>query len=737
MRLLTTLTIAFVLASCCALAQGAGTRVVSGSVVAADGTPLVGATVRAYVAGTDDVLVPTKYGAIAGEEGRFELALPVDSSYVLEATSLGHSAARVIVGREDIAVTIELREDRLLTQQVQVRAARRTRSVEDACCRVESIREEVQQHAPFSPSAIDVLRRYSSCTSTRVACALDNSQSIRLRGLEPTYINVLVDGVPVISGLGTIYGLGMIPAHALQTISIAEGASSGRYGNGAVSGIVDLQTRPPTEFPELTVSGNLADHAIGLPGERDFNVSYTGLAGDVGIAAFGSVNVHDRDLELPGDYQRVAALVKGNVLLDGATEITVSALAGREHRESWVRAPTELHERVTTKRADISARAAHTFADEAELQAVTLFSVTGLDALMLGRLVDATQTIGYARATYQREAGDHLLTVGTELRIDRLGVANGPSIAYSTDVASAFVQDELILSDMWTVMGSARVDHHGLAGTIFSPRGSLMFEPDPNLTMRLMAGTGFKGQATFDEQPHRALHGQSRWSANDAFDFERSFTLNYDVSYSFVLGDAVGVDANFNTYYTTITGKAVAHPDSLAAGAIFMVNSDQPTRLAGLELQLRPTFGEHFSGSLALSLIDYRMRSSNGSFERIPLAPSFNLDASLMYRHAELDLTSEIWASHVGSQQLVSNILGIGESTPYTLVNARVEKGFGPLAVYLGVNNILGHLQSTTMPLVYSGETGIVTDNVWGPTEGREGFIGFRLTIGGAGDVAE
>src|SRR5690606_26227624 len=99
-------------------------------------------------------------------------------------------------------------------------------------------REEVQQHAPFSPGVVDVLRRYSSCTSSRISCAIDNSSSIRLRGLEPTYIRVLVDGLPAFSGLSTFYGLSMMPSHALQIIRISEGASSGMHGNGAISGVV-------------------------------------------------------------------------------------------------------------------------------------------------------------------------------------------------------------------------------------------------------------------------------------------------------------------------------------------------------------------------------------------------------------------------------------------------------------------------------------------------------------------
>jgi hypothetical protein len=226
--------------------------------------------------------------------------------------------------------------------------------------------------------------------------------------------------------------------------------------------------------------------------------------------------------------------------------------------------------------------------------------------------------------------------------------------------------------------------------------------------------------------------GDLRWVANRSLEFERSFTLNYDISYSFMLGDEFGVDANFNAYHTNIDGKAVPHADSLRAGALYMINSDEPARLMGIELQLRPSFGEHWSGSIALAVIDYRIRSAAGSMDRIPLAPSLNLDASLMFSDRDAGIAAEVWGSHVGSQRLPENPFGFEESTPYTLVNARFEKSFGSVAAYVGAANIFDVAQEATMPLVYASETGLVSENVWGPVEGREFFVGLRWTFTGA-----
>lgn len=705
----------------------AGVPTATGRIVDAESREaLVGATIR-LLRPDSSGFVATDRGAIAGPDGEFRIARTEAGVATVDVSMLGFATRRATIEPgEHTVIALEPRD--MIERQVNVRAARRTRSVEDACCRVESIREEVQQHSPFSPSAVDVLRRYSSCTSTRVSCAVDGSQSIRLRGLEPTYITVLVDGMPAISGLGTFYGLGIIPSQALQTISISEGASSAAAGNGAVSGVVDLQTRVPTEERELIVSGNLGGNGV-APEERDINASFTGMLGDVGIASFVSVNNHrDDDGSIEGGYDRIAGLAKANLMLDDATELTATLLGGTERRVGRPVILGGLEESAEHTRLDLSSSLARTFDDESELVARALVSSTRLDARYPASRLDANQTVLYGSVVHTRDIGDHTLILGVEGRDDRLR-ADGATIDYSSTTLSAYLQDELFLSDAWAVLASLRFDRHSRAGEILSPRGAIRFEPVANLTMRLMAGSGFKAQALFDEEEHRALHGGYRWRQNDDFGVERSFTFNYDVSYSFVIGESIGLDANFNAYHTSIDGKAVVQSDSLATGTLFMVNGEQPARLAGLELQLRPTFGEHWSGSLALSLVNYTMRDGQGVYQPMPLAAPLSIDGSLLYHDAESGIGAEVWASHIGAMRLPAFESGPTESNPYTIVSLRLEKDLGPTTLHAGVQNLLDASQEPTTPFVSGGAESYSASTIWGPLEGRTFFVGVRSRI--------
>ena len=161
-------------------------RVIYGH-VADEGTldPMVGVTIRVVSFG-DDTTGVSRYGTFSRADGTFELKLPRSGPVTLEARHLTYRPMRITVAAGEEATEFYLEPELRSEKPVVVEGIRRSRSVEDACCRVESIHEEVQQHAPFSPSVNEVLRRYSSCTSTRISCAVDNSASIRLRGLEPT-----------------------------------------------------------------------------------------------------------------------------------------------------------------------------------------------------------------------------------------------------------------------------------------------------------------------------------------------------------------------------------------------------------------------------------------------------------------------------------------------------------------------------------------------------------------------
>ena len=61
-----------------------------------------------------------------------------------------------------------------------------------------------------------------------------NTGDIRIQGLEGPYTMVLIDGMPIVSGLGTVYGLNGIPSALIERMEVVKGAASTLYGSEAV-----------------------------------------------------------------------------------------------------------------------------------------------------------------------------------------------------------------------------------------------------------------------------------------------------------------------------------------------------------------------------------------------------------------------------------------------------------------------------------------------------------------------
>lgn len=713
-------------------------RTITGIVLGAEsGEALPGATIE--LVQFDSTGASTRLGVGMGADvnGRFRLVSPVALNLGLRVSALGHYATTLKIADTEDSVVVRLYASEAdFEPAVEITGVRRSRSVEDGCCRVESIQEEVQQHAPFNSSPIESLRRYSSCTFGRTVNTIDGLGTISLRGLEPTRVGMLLDGAPVYTGPGTFYGPTLIPSHALQTIVIAEGASSGRYGEGALSGVVDMQTRQPTELDELTGSFNLLGDETG-PDQYDLNLGYTGMVGNVGLALFGSYNEHavttpgdpSRLTTLSRDYRRFSGLAKMNLLIDPKTELVGTLLGGREERTGTVAdgEVTPFERSVGMNRFDGLLSLARLIGDDGEVRVKGSFSRLDLSQ---DAGVDIGQSLIYGEAVLTEQTGDHSLEVGLGGRSDNVTSEGRDDLSYDNGLLFLYAQDVVALGEDVSLLGSLRLDHHSGPGLTASPRLAISYALTNDISMRLMAGEGFRGEGTFDED-YRTLFGTLTWRPNRELDHEVARTINYDVNWSWVPSTSVGLSGNLNFYYTAITGRMTADTDSLEAGTLFLRNSSEPAFLRGFEWQSRANFEGGLGVSVAFSLIDYRRETPSGEQVRVDFSPGFNLDGVLTWQNDDLGLLVEGWGSLVGPQSVPYDVDGENRSPAYTLLNLRVEKEIGPIGFYLGAQNLLDERQVDHSPLIHLTAGRPEGTGGWGPLEGREFFTGVRWRIGG------
>ena len=76
----------------------------------------------------------------------------------------------------------------------------------------------------------------------QINCGVCGTNDIHINGMEGPYTLVLINGMPVMSSLSTVYGLNGIPTSLIKQIEIIKGPSSTLYGTEAVAGIINIRS---------------------------------------------------------------------------------------------------------------------------------------------------------------------------------------------------------------------------------------------------------------------------------------------------------------------------------------------------------------------------------------------------------------------------------------------------------------------------------------------------------------
>jgi outer membrane receptor for ferrienterochelin and colicins len=60
---------------------------------------------------------------------------------------------------------------------------------------------------------------------------------------------ILIDGMPIVSSLSTVYGLSGIPQSLIKRIEVVKGPASTLYGSEALAGLINVITKDAGSAP--------------------------------------------------------------------------------------------------------------------------------------------------------------------------------------------------------------------------------------------------------------------------------------------------------------------------------------------------------------------------------------------------------------------------------------------------------------------------------------------------------
>ncbi|HRF39444.1 MAG TPA: TonB-dependent receptor plug domain-containing protein, partial [Saprospiraceae bacterium] len=86
-----------------------------------------------------------------------------------------------------------------------------------------------------------------------INCNVCNTGDIQINGIEGVYTQILLDGMPIVSGLGTVYGLMGIPNSLIERIEVVKGPAGTLYGSEAMAGQINIITKNSLSAPRFSL----------------------------------------------------------------------------------------------------------------------------------------------------------------------------------------------------------------------------------------------------------------------------------------------------------------------------------------------------------------------------------------------------------------------------------------------------------------------------------------------------
>lgn len=596
-------------------------------------------------------------------------------------------------------------------------------------------------------------------------CNVCNTGDIHINGLEGPYTLVLIDGMPIVSGLSTVYGLSGIPNSLLERIEIVKGPASSLYGSEAVGGLINIITKNPNNAPvfsadafanswgelnvDLGFKGNIGKTASVLTGVNYFNYSNPI---DNNHDNFTDVTLQDRI----SVFQKWNFNRKNNKLFSMAGRFFYEDRWGGEMQwEKKYRGGDEIYgESIYTKRWELLG------AYELPIVEKMLFSFSytnhDQNSVYGNMPYPAQQRIGFGQLSWDKKINNHDLLFGTAIRYQYYN-DNTPATPEKDQnwIPSLFVQDEINLNEKHKILLGARYDYNKNHGKIFTPRLAYKLKINDNNILRFNTGTGFRIVNLFTEE-HAALTGSRDVIVLETLKPERSYNANLNYLRKMYVGNGNFIGLETTAWYTYFTNSIIPDYDTNPNQIIYK-NLDGFAVTKGISANVDMIFHNGLKLILGATYMDVN-KTEDGIKTRQMLTEKFTGTWAISYRINKLFLDVDYTGNLYGPMRLPT----LGDLDPrkdysptWSIQNIQFTfNKFKNIEIYAGVKNLLNWTPNKGNPFIIArandpfdknvefdsnGNAIATPDNpyaltfdpgyVYGPNQGIRGFFGLRYTL--------
>ena len=711
----------------------------------------------------------TQIGNISNDDGVYEIKNIPNGTYTLVLSSLGYKTKSIKItfsNHVKIQRNFTLESDNSL-DEVVVSGTLRPVTKSSSPVPVEVYSKAFFKKNP-TPSIFESLQNING-VRPQLNCNVCNTGDIHINGLEGPYSFVLIDGMPIVSGLSTVYGLTGIPQALIERVEVVKGPASTLYGSEAVGGIINVITKKPFNAPvlfadsfssswgevntDIGLTYKVSEKTNGLMGVNYFNYQnlidnnndgFTDLTLQQRISIFNKINFerqNDKKFTLAFRYvyeDRWGGETRWNKSFRGSDQVYGESI----YTNRWETFGT--YELPSTENIRFEFSANGHYQD----------SFYGTDAY------DAKQFIGFGQLVYDKQIKKrHNLLLGVAYRYTSYddntfatmmndGITNAPSI---THLPGIFAQNQIELNQQNKLLLGMRYDYNSIHGGIFSPRINYKWNSkDSSDILRISIGNGFRVANVFTED-HAALTG-----ARDlVFEGELAPETSWNTNLNYVKkisSNGRFITLDMSAFYTYFNNRILPDYES-DPNKIIYANLEGYSVSKGLSLNSDIRFKNGFAVNFGATLMEVSIHENNLKKRQL-LTESFSGVWSISYQFKHSGIKIDYTGNLYGPMRLprLSDRDPRPVNSPwFSIQNIQVSKKFKNWELYGGVKNLLNFTPdansiarafdpfNTQVDFDSNGQVIPTPSNpnalifdpsyVYTSNQGIRGFIGLRYTL--------
>ena len=590
---------------------------------------------------------------------------------------------------------------------------------------------------------------------------ITNSKELRILGLSGVYNQVLVDGMPMIQGLSYTYGISSYPGSLIENIFVSKGANSVLQGYEGIAGQINLVTKTPEKSDAF-----FANIYINSFAEKHINFNYATLVGKkkkwgtiLALHTAQPGNKFDRDRDLFLDLPQLTRYMIFNKWKFGNENRRglFATINARFLNEDRVGGQTAFDRKIDLGSSKVYGQSVRLF--QPDLSSKIGYRIDSFQSVVVNLSSFYQQQNSYFGTThYQASQFNFYLNVQHELlwrKVHQLkyGVSFRwqdlkENIAFT--VADSFrnydgdYQTQLKIPGIFvenvfkwyheklTLITGVRLDRHQEFGYYLTPRGMLKLSPSTHHTVRVSLGKGWR-QVNLISENNNILS-----SSRDIVFIEKlkpEGAYNWGMNYVYTLDrkNFAGT-LSIDMYQTRFINQFFPDYDA-SPSKVDIKNFYGKSISNALQVDVSTKLFNYYEIKIGYNFLDV-FRMVNNEKYLLPFNPKNRLMTAISIRPKKSKFLFDMNIHWYDKQRLPSTSANPTEyqsstfSKAYTLVNFQLTYKAKRMEWYAGCENVFDFRQ--LKPIIswqFPFGKYFDTSSVWGPTRGREIYIGWRWKL--------